>query len=110
MLLSGADLRANSNHCLHVKGGDSLTVSGCLFKKNSKGWHEQPKVLVEGGKSLAINGCTFDENSVGIRLAAGAKRVAITGNVFADMPYVAIVDDAKGAKKIIANNLTGKTE
>ena len=105
MLLSGADIRANSTHCLHVKGGDSLTVSGCLFKKNGNGWAQQPKVLVEGGKSVAITGCTFDENSVGIRLAAGARRVAITGNVFAEMPYAAIVDDAKGARKVIANNL-----
>ncbi len=110
VILSGADLRANSNHCLHVKGGDSLTVTGCLFKKNGKGWAQQPKVLVEGGKSLTISGCTFDENSVGVRLATGAKRVAITGNVFADMPYAAIVDDAKGARKIVANNLTGKTD
>ncbi len=45
VLPSGTDIRANSNHCLHVKGGDSLTVSGCLLKKNSKGGEQQPEVL-----------------------------------------------------------------
>jgi polygalacturonase len=110
VLISGADIRANSHHCLHVKGGDSLTVSGCLLKKNSKGGEQQPKVLVDGGKSLAISGCTFDEKSAGIRLAPGARRVAITGNVFAEMPFAAIVDDAKDAKKIIANNLMDTTK
>jgi hypothetical protein len=36
--------------------------------------------------------------------------VAITGNVFADRPHPAIIDDALDAKKIIANNLMDKTQ
>ncbi len=105
VLLSGADVRANSNQCIHVKGGDSLTVNGCLLKKG-KGWEQEAKVLVEGGKSLVLTGCTFDENSVGVRLSPKARRVVLAGNSFAEMPHKALIDETPpNARKVIANNL-----
>jgi hypothetical protein len=65
-------------------------------------------VQLDGGKSVLLNGCTFDENSVGISIGLGVKRFSITGNVFAKMEYLALVDKSAGdAKKVIAENLAG---
>jgi hypothetical protein len=108
VILTGADIRANSDHCLQVKDCDSLTVTGCLFKKNGTAWPDTAKVQLDGGKSVLLNGCTFDENSVGISIGLGVKRFSITGNVFAKMEYLALVDKSAGdAKKVIAENLAG---
>ena len=41
-----------------------------------------------------LTSCTFDENGVGIRLAAGARRVVITGNVFVRRPLQLAFDIA----------------
>jgi len=108
VVLTGADIRANSDHCLHIKDCDSLTVAGCLFKKNGTAWPNTAKVQIDCGRSILLNGCTFDENSVGISVGPGAKRFSITGNVFAKMEHPALVDkSASDAKKMIAQNLAG---
>jgi hypothetical protein len=108
VILTGADVRANSDFCLQVKDCDSLTVTGCLFKKNGSNWPNTAKVQLDGGQSVLLNGCTFDENSVGISVGPGVKRFSITGNVFAKMKHPALVDKSAGdARKIIAENLAG---
>lgn len=108
VVLCGADIRANGAHGLHVKDCDSLTVSGCLFKKNGTSWPDTAKVQIEGGRSVVVSGCTFDETSVGINITPGAKRFSITGNLFPKMPHSAIMDrSAPDAKKMVALNLTG---
>jgi polygalacturonase len=107
--ITGADLRANGVNALQVTDCDSLTVNGCLFKKNGTEWPTTAKVEIDGGRSVVIDGCSFDETSAGIHIGAGAGRFSITGNVFADMPYPAITDEsAAGAAKVIANNLGAK--
>jgi len=108
VILAGADIRANSDHCLQIKDCDSLTVTGCLFKKNGTAWPNTAKVQLDGGRSILLNGCTFDENSVGVGVGPGAKRFSITGNVFAKTEYLALVDkSANDATKTIADNLAG---
>ena len=108
VILAGADVRANSDHCLQIKDCDSLTVTGCLFKKNGTAWPDTAKVQLNGGRSVLLNGCTFDENSVGISIGPEAKRFSITGNIFAKMEYRALVDKSSSdAKKVIAENLAG---
>ncbi len=108
MILTGADIRANSDHCLQVKDCDSLTVTGCLFKKNGASWPNTAKVQIDGGRSVLLSSCTFDENSVGISVGPGAKRFSITGNIYAKMEHPALVDkSASDAKKMIAQNLAG---
>ena len=106
VILSGADVRANGGHCLHVQDCDSVTVSGCLFKKNGREWSTAAKVQLDGGRNLVLSGCSFDDTSAGVHIGPGATRFAITGNVFAEMPYPAIVDESgAGVAKVIANNL-----
>lgn len=106
VILAGADVRANGGNCLHVVDCDSLTVSGCLFKKNGRSWPQAPKVQLDGGRSVLITGCTFDDTSAGVRIGPGARRFSLTGNVFADMPYPAITDDSgPDALRVVANNL-----
>lgn len=108
VILTGADIRANSDHCLQIKDCDSLTVTGCLFKKNGTAWPDTAKVQLDGGRSVLLNGCTFDENSVGISIGPDAKRFSITGNIFAKMEHLAVLDkSASDAKKVIAENLAG---
>jgi hypothetical protein len=108
VILTGADIRANSDHCLQIKDCDSLTVTGCLFKKNGIAWPDTAKVQLDGGRSVLLNGCTFDENSVGISIGPDAKRFSITGNIFAKMEHLAVLDkSASDAKKVIAENLAG---
>jgi hypothetical protein len=79
-----------------------------LFKKNGAVWPDTAKVQLDGGRSVLLNGCTFDENSVGISIGPGAKRFSITGNIFAKMEHLALLDNsASDAKKVIAENLAG---
>jgi hypothetical protein len=106
VVVTGADLRANSNHALHVRDCDSVTVSGCLFKKNGNAWPETAKVRIDGGRSVVVSGCTFDENSAGVQIGPGAQRFALTGNLFAKSPHSAIADHSgPAASKVVANNL-----
>jgi len=105
VIVTGADIRANGGHALHVRDCDSVTVSGCLFKKNGTEWPSTAKVQLEGGKSVAISGCTFDETSAGVYIGPGASRFAITGNVFAEMEWPAIRDESPAdAMKAITSN------
>jgi hypothetical protein len=109
VILNGADVRANGGHGLHVLDCDSVTVSGCLFKKNGTTWPDTAKVQLDGGRSIVISGCTFDDTSAGIRIGPGARRFSITGNAFADMAHPAIVDGSTaGVAKVVANNLGAK--
>jgi polygalacturonase len=109
VILSGADIRANGGHCLHVQDCDTVTVNGCLFKKNGEAWPDTAKVQLDGGRSIVIGGCTFDDTSAGIHIGPGVKRFSITGNLFADMAYPAITDEsAADAAKAVANNLGAK--
>jgi polygalacturonase len=109
VIISGTDVRANGGHCLHVLDCDSVTVNGCLFKKNGTQWPGPAKVQLDGGRSIVISGCSFDDTSAGIHIGPGAKRFSITGNLFADMTYPAITDEsAKDAVKVVANNLGTK--
>jgi hypothetical protein len=106
VILNGVDLRANGGNCLHVIDCDSVTVGGCLFKKNGTAWPTAAKVQIDGGRGVVINGCSFDETSAGIHIGAGAKRFSVTGNLFADMAYPAITDESgAGAVKVVANNV-----
>jgi polygalacturonase len=106
VILSGADLRANGSHCLHVQDCDTVTVNGCLFKKNGLYWPDTAKAQLDGGRSIIINGCTFDDTSAGVRIGPGVRRFSIAGNVFADMAYPAITDESTvDAAKVVANNL-----
>jgi polygalacturonase len=106
VILIGADVHANSDHCLQIKDCDSLTVTGCLFKKNSN-WPDAAKIQIEGGQSVPVGGCMFDETSIGINIEPGAKCFSITGNLFAGTAHPALVDkSASDARKIIAQNLT----
>ncbi len=109
VILSGVDLRANGGNCLHVIDCDSVTVSGCLFKKNGTAWPTAAKVQIDGGRGVVINGCSFDETSAGVHIGPGAKRFSITGNLFAETAYPAITDEsAAGAVKVVANNVGAK--
>jgi hypothetical protein len=106
VILSGADLRANGGHCLHVRDCDTVTVTGCLLKKNGADWPSTAKIQLDGGRSVAITGCTFDDTSAGIRIGPGVQRLAFTGNLFPPMPHPAITDDSSAeTAKVIANNL-----
>jgi len=106
VILTGADVRANGGHGLHVLDCDSVTVSGCLFKKNGTEWPDAAKVRLDGGRSVLISGCTFDDTSAGIHVGPGATRFSITGNVFPEMTYPAITDESPAdAAKVVANNL-----
>jgi hypothetical protein len=109
VILSGADVRANSDHCLHVRDCDTVTVNGCLFKKNGRDWPTMAKVQLDGGRSTVISGCTFDDTSAGVHIGPGARRFSITGNVFADMAYPAITDGSPpDAAKVVASNVGAK--
>ena len=109
VVLSGADIRANGAHCLHVLDCDSVTATGCLFKKNGKEWPGTAKVQLDGGRNIVLNGCNFDDTSAGVHIGPAAKRFSITGNLFAEMAYPAITDEsAPGAIKVVANNLGAK--
>lgn len=108
IVVAGTDIRANGAHGLHVKDCDSLTVSGCLFKKNGPNWPNTAKVQIEGGRSVLINGCTFDDTSAGINITPTAGNFSITGNSFPRMAHPAIVDrSAPGARKLLTANLAG---
>jgi polygalacturonase len=108
VMLTGADVRANSAHCLQVKDCDTLTATGCLFKKNTTTQPKTAKVAIDGGENVLVSGCMFDERSIGISVGPGIKRFSITGNVFAKMEHKALLDESgKDAKKIIAQNLAG---
>jgi hypothetical protein len=106
VIVGQTEIRANSHNNILVKGGKSLTVSGCTFKKGG-GWEREPKIVVAGGGMVAISGSTFDALSPGIRLSPGTKRVAITGNVFDKSPHPSIANEAPQARVVIGNNLTG---
>ena len=106
VLVGTAEFRSNSNQCLMVKGGDSLTVTGSSFKKNP-GWELEPKVIIAGGKLVNLTGNTFDKNSAGIVLEPGISRIGMTGNVFEQSDYPSIIDRAPNARKLIESNLTG---
>jgi polygalacturonase len=108
VVINGTDVRANAQHGIHVKECDSVTVTGCLFKKNGTAWPDAAKILIEGGKSVLVNGCTFDDTSVGISIRPGANNFSVTGNVFPKMAHPAIVDhSAANARKLVAANLAG---
>jgi len=109
VILSGADVRANGGHCLHVRDCDTVTVNGCLFKKNGQSWPDTAKVQLDGGRNIVINGCTFDDTSAGVRIGPGVRRFSITGNLFAEMAYPAITDESTAdAAKVVASNLGAK--
>jgi len=106
VILSGADIRANGGHSLHVLDCDTVTVNGCLFKKNGQSWPDTAKVQLDGGRSIVINGCTFDDTSAGVSIGPGVRRFSITGNAFPEMAYPAITDHSSAdALKVLANNL-----
>lgn len=108
IILTGVDIRANGAHGLHVKECDSVTVNGCLFKKNGSQWPTAAKVQIEGGRAVQITGCTFDDTSLGINIAPGAGNFSITGNHFPRMPHPAISDHSgPTARKLVASNLVG---
>jgi nitrous oxidase accessory protein NosD len=108
VIISGADLRANGLHALQVQDCDSVTVTGCLFKKSADAWPETAKVQLDGGKNIAITGCNFDASSAGVHIGPGASRFAITGNLFAQMAHPSITDESPAdAPKVISNNLGG---
>ena len=108
IVISGMDLRANAQHALHVKECDSVTVTGCLFKKNGNSWPDAAKVRIEGGRSVLVSGCTFDETSVGIDIAPTANNFSVTGNTFPKMANAAIIDRAlPTARKLVGSNLVG---
>jgi len=107
-VISGTDIRANSQHGIHVTECDSVTVTGCLFKKNGTTWPDAAKVLIEGGRSVLISGCTFDDTSVGINVAPSANNFIISGNIFPKMAHPAIIDrSSPNARKLLASNLAG---
>ncbi len=107
VLISNTEIKVNSGQALAVKGGDSLTVTGVLFKKNP-GWEQEPKVLLDGGKLVNITGSTFDGRSVGVRLTRQAGRVGFTGNIFAASPYRSFIDESSfDTRKLIEGNLFG---
>lgn len=106
VVINGMDIRANAQHGIHVKECDSVTVTGCLFKKNGTNWPDAAKVLIEGGKSVLVSGCTFDETSAGINIAPTANNFSITGNTFPKMAHPSIIDrSGRNARKILASNL-----
>jgi nitrous oxidase accessory protein NosD len=108
IILSGIDIRANGAHGLHIKDCDSVTVTGCLFKKNGPSWPTTAKVQIEGGQSVLVSGCTFDETSVGIHITSKAMNFSITGNCFPKMPHAAIADQSgPNARKLLGLNLAG---
>lgn len=106
VIVTGADIRANGGHGLHVLDCDTVTVNGCLFKKNGDQWPATAKVQLDGGEAVVISGCTFDATSAGVRVGPGARRFSLTGNLFAEMDYPAITDESPpDAVKAVANNL-----
>ncbi len=108
IVINGTDIRANAQHGLHVKECNSVTVTGCLFKKNGTNWPDAAKVFIEGGRSVLVSGCTFDETSVGINVAPTANNFVISGNMFSKMAHRAIIDrSGPNARKLLASNLVG---
>ena len=104
--MSGADLRANGHHALDVREIGTLTVTGCLFRKNGSEWPDTAKVKVDGPGTVVVSGCSFDERSIGVHLGPTATRVSLTGNVFAAAAHRALVDETGPAcRKLLANNL-----
>ena len=104
IIVTGADIRANSNQCIDIRGDANVTVSGSSFKKNP-GWATEPKIMVAGSGMVNLSGNTFDANSAGITIAPSAKQVMIQGNIFESSPYPSLDDKAPDARKVIANNL-----
>jgi hypothetical protein len=108
IVINGVDIRANAQHGIHVKECGSVTVTGCLFKKNATNWPDTAKVLIEGGRSVLVSGCTFDETSVGINIASTANNFVISGNMFPKMAHRAIIDrSGPNARKLLTSNLVG---
>jgi hypothetical protein len=106
LIVSGADLRANSHHGIDVRETGTLTVTGCLFRKNGSDWPETAKVNLDGPGTVLVNGCTFDERSVGVVLGPKATRVSLTGNLFSASAHRSIRDQTvPECVKVIANNL-----
>ena len=108
VIVSGADLRANSQHCIDVRGGatGTLTVTGCLLKKNATNAAQTAKLHINGPASVLVSGCQFDEKSAGALLGPEARRVSLTGNLFAASPHPALTDKTLATcEKLIANNL-----
>lgn len=106
VIVSGADIRANSNHAIDVRETGTLTVTGCLLKKNGSEWPDTAKVNVDGPGTVLVSACSFDGLSAGVSLGPGATCVSLTGNVFAASPYRPIADGTHPAcRKVIANNL-----
>lgn len=111
IVVSGVDLRSNGDAALVVRNTDSLTVTGCMLGKSGDSWPTVPAAKLEGGRSVLINGCTFDAFGPGIVIAEKMKHFSITSNVFQPSPFEPITDNsAATANKIIANNLSSKTE
>ena len=104
IIITGADIRANSNQCIAIDGDANVNVTGSSFKKNP-GWATEPKIVVAGAGMVNLSGNTFDATSAGIRLTPSAKQVLIQGNMFESSPYPSLDDKAPDARKVIANNL-----
>lgn len=107
VLLSGADIRANSHQCVDVRGHatGTLTVNGCLLKRNAAGG-QATMLNVSGPASVLVSGCQFQGASPGVLLSPAARCVGIMGNLFASGSHPAIVDKApRGCVRLIANNL-----
>ena len=85
VLVSGAHLRANSHQCIDVRGRatGTLTVNGCLLKRNSAAAAQATMLNVSGPASVLVSGCQFQGASPGVLLSPAARYVGITGNLFA---------------------------
>ncbi len=108
VIVTGADLRANGAHSVDVREAatGTLTVTGCLFKKNGPNWPEAAKLNVNGPASVLVSGCQFDENSLGVYLGPKARRISFTGNVFATSLHPTLVHEISAdCALVIANNL-----
>jgi hypothetical protein len=109
VIVTGADLRSNGNNNVQVLNCQSLTLTGCLLKKNGYSWQNVHMMNLNEGKSVLVSGCTFDDTARGILIQPTMRYFSITGNLFqpsTNTTITAITDNSTaGAMKVIANNL-----
>ena len=79
VILTGVDLRANGTEAVRIHAGDSITVNGCLIRREFI-HADCPAVVIDGGRQVNFTGNTVHSRCAGARIGGAGARL-IRGNI-----------------------------
>lgn len=102
--VTGGTYKTNAGPILRVNAVQQLSFSGVTAYRGMANEEKVAHLVLNGGTSIAVSGCTLGENAHGIYLGEQLRMAAITGNVFNNPGFVALVDNTTPEAVVVFQN------